>query len=365
MARLVGQLEAAESPEVVVSLSTIGPIGTHLQKNHVPVYAIGMRPGGLNAAALWRLIRLLRRLRPDILQTWLYHADIAGVIAGRLAGVPRIVWNIRCAELDPLDHPRSLRTLLKVSAALSGSPAAVVCNSVAGRRAHERLGYHPRRWLVIPNGFDTEVFRPEPSARTTIRRELGLANEVPLVGLLARLHPMKDHATFLQAASRVARARQDVHFAIAGRGVDTSPELPRLARDLSIRQQVSFLPERNDSPQFLAALDVAVSASYGEAFPNVIGEAMACGVPCVVTDVGDTRVLVGDTARVVRPRDPDALADGILELLTLDKTSRDEIGQRARRRIQSDFSLRRVANRYQELYRDLAANSSESQTCVE
>lgn len=359
MARLVGGLDAARSASSVISLSSIGSVGASLAKNNIPVYAIGMDPGRLNGAALWRLIQLLRRLQPDILQTWLYHADFAGVIAGRLAGVGRVVWNIRCAELDPADHPRSLRFLLKILAALSGSPAAIVCNSVAGRREHERLGYHPRRWQIISNGFDTEIFHPDPVARATIRDELGLTDGVPLVGLLARLHPMKDHPTFLRAAALIAQTRSDVQFVAAGRGVDKSADLASLAQALSIQGRVSLLPERNDSPQFLAALDVAVSASYGEAFPNVIGEAMSCGTPCVVTDVGDSRRLVGETGCVVRPRDPAALAAGVVQMLAMDKASRDELGQKARRRIQTDFALGPTVEQYQKMYSEIAAICAE------
>jgi glycosyltransferase involved in cell wall biosynthesis len=247
-------------------------------------------------------------------------------------------------------------------------PAAVIYNSQAGQRAHERLGYAPRRWAVIPNGFDTDVFRPCAPARGSLRLELGLPDEVQLVGLLARFHPMKDHATFLQAAKIVTAAKPDVHFVAAGAGVDAAPALNNLVDALTLRGRVHLLQARRDAPRFLAALDVAVSSSYGEAFPNVVGEAMACGTPCVVTDVGDSAQIVGDAGVVVPPRDSVAVAAGILRILDADRVARDALGRAARERIISEFSLGRAAARYEKLYRELVGRplkSSDESVCAE
>jgi glycosyltransferase involved in cell wall biosynthesis len=354
LARLIARLDPRRIENTVISLTTTGTVGHEIQQTGVPVFALGLRPGQVRTAALWRLVRLLRRLRPDVVQTWLYHADLAGIMAGALAHRPKIVWNIRCADLDPADHPRSLPLVLRTLAFLSRYPAAVICNSTAGRRAHEKLGYTPRRWEIIPNGFDTGLFRPSPDARIDLRRELGLDPGALVVGLLARFHPMKDHATFLRAAWMVAKSHADVHFVAAGRGVAGNRVLDEVVADLTLGDRVHLLPERNDAPRFLAALDVAVSSSSGEAFPNVVGEAMACGTPCVVTDVGDSAQIVGDAGVMVPPRDAAALAAGVLSLLALDPTSRDNLSFAARERIKSRFSLEGVAVRYEQLYLDIA-----------
>jgi glycosyltransferase involved in cell wall biosynthesis len=303
---------------------------------------------------LWHLVRLLRRLRPDIVQTWLYHADLAGLVAATIARVPHVVWNLRCAELDPRDHPRSLPALLRTLALVSRWPDAVICNAEAGRRAHERLGYTPRRWEIIPNGYDTNAFRPSPGARSSLKHQLGIGDDAMLVGLLARFHPMKDHGTFINAARLVTAAQPNVHFVAAGRGVESAPPINRLLDDLKLRDRVHLLPEQADASRFLAALDVAVSSSYGEAFPNVVAEAMACGVPCVVTDVGDSAGIVGSAGVVVPPRDPAALAAGIMRILDLTPAAREALGSSARERIVSEFSIGRALARYDHLYADLA-----------
>jgi glycosyltransferase involved in cell wall biosynthesis len=367
LARLVETFAGTQIDNAVISLGTRGPVADRIASAGVPVFALDIRPGRPDPRALWRLVRLLRRLRPALVQTWLYHADFAGLLAGALIRLP-VVWNIRCAELDPRDHPSSLTPLLRALALASRYPAAVICNSFAGQRAHEQIGYRPRRWAVIPNGFDTDAFRPQPAARGELRHELGLSPAVPLVGLLARFHPMKDQATFLNAAKQVITTLPDVHIVAAGRGVDAAPSLREFVREAGLGDRIHLLPGRNDAPRFLAALDVAVSSSYGEAFPNVVGEAMACGTPCVVTDVGDSAQIVGDTGVIVPPRDPAALAAGILRLLDEDETARSARGVAARTRILADFSLTRAAARYEALYREVAgqpASAPDEIVCAE
>jgi glycosyltransferase involved in cell wall biosynthesis len=353
LARLVSRLNSTLIQNVVICLSSRGPVADRIERGGVEVFSLGMQAGRPSPFAMWELVRLLGRSRADILQTWLYHADLAGIVAGRLAGIRRIVWNIRCADLDPRDHPASLPVVRRALALASRWPSVVVCNSASGRQAHERLGYAPQHWAVIPNGFDVDVFRPSPSARFEVRRDLGLAPDVPLVGLLARLHPMKDHGTFLQAAKLASSIRPDVQFVAAGRGVDRSEVLASQVADLQLGERIRLLPEQVDAARFLAALDVAVSSSYGEAFPNVVGEAMACGTLCAATDVGESAAIVGDAGLVVPARNPERLAGGILELLGLDRESRATVSQRARQRILSKFSLDRIAGEYERLYEKL------------
>jgi glycosyltransferase involved in cell wall biosynthesis len=304
-----------------------------------------------------RLAEIFRRERPAVVQTWLYHADLLGFLAARLAGRPPVAWNIRCAELDPRDHPTSLRWVLSALARLSSRTAAIVVNSQAGQQANEQLGYRSRRWVSIPNGFDVSHFAPRPDARDDLRRELGVAGDTPLVGLVARFHPMKDHDTFLRAARSLHRDRADVHFVLAGRQVDpANAALTTAVRHFGIESVVHLLGEREDVSRLTAALDVATCSSYSEGFPNVIGEAMASGVPCVATDVGDMRVLIGETGVIVPPRHPDALAEGWRQLLGLSSARRAALGAAARARIAERFEIGAVARQYETLYDELAAS---------
>jgi glycosyltransferase involved in cell wall biosynthesis len=354
LARLVGALSPSMVENTVVSLTAGGPLAESIAAGGVRVYELGMRPGRINVMGMYRASRLLGRIKPDVLQTWLYHADLTGLLAGALARVPAVVWNVRCAVLNPQDHPATLPLLQRALAWASRWPTAVVSNSAAGLRAHEQLGYRPRRWVIIPNGFDTERFKPLFSARPEFGRELGVSDDVPLVGLVARAHPMKDHTTFLEAAAIVARQRPDAQFVAVGRGIRESEAIRSLIDKLLLGSRIHLLPERRDPERVLAALDVAVSSSYSEAFPNVVGEAMACATPLVVTDVGDSARIVGGSGRVVRPRDPSALAHAIIELLEMPPDARRSLGLEGRARIASHYSLSAVASQYQQLYEDLA-----------
>jgi glycosyltransferase involved in cell wall biosynthesis len=358
LVNLVSRLDSARFTNTIISLTNRGSHGPALDRLGVPVTELNMKPSRPNLMALWRLQRALRRARPDILQTWLFHADFLGLVAGRAAGIRSICWNIRCAELRKVDHPASLFFLLRILARLSSLPVAVVVNSEAGRSAHEALGYHPRRWEFIPNGIDVEAFGPSEERRDRWRQATGLARDTPVVGLVARYHPIKDHATFLDAAAAVAASMPDVHFMMAGRGADpTNVALVEAVARRGLAGRISLCGEVTDTPSLFCAFDVAVSASYSEAFPNVVGEAMACGVPCVVTDAGDSARIVGGTGVVVPTRDPAAMSAAIMRLLAMNPSARAALGREARARIAADYSLDRMATRYEALYDGLRGAS--------
>jgi glycosyltransferase involved in cell wall biosynthesis len=234
-------------------------------------------------------------------------------------------------------------------------PARVVCCSERSRELYLGKGFAPEKILVIPNGFDTGAYRPDPVARLSVRQELGLDPNTPLIGLVARYHVLKDHTNFLRAAAELARRAADVRFVLCGQGVDASnAELVARVASLGLSSRVLLLGHREDSARVQAALDVATSSSVSEAFPLAVGEAMACGVPCVVTDVGDSARIVGPFGRVVPPRDPRALAAAWLELLVMDAADRGQIGQAARGRVRELFDLDAITRRYEALYTHLA-----------
>jgi glycosyltransferase involved in cell wall biosynthesis len=233
-------------------------------------------------------------------------------------------------------------------------------NSEAGRKIHEGLGYRPRRWDVIPNGFDLDQFRPDVKARTEICNKLGIPSDVPVIGLMARFDPLKDHATFLRAAAKLLASTPDTHFVLVGAGVDgDNPELTGVIDALGISASVHLLGERPDAAKITAAFDIATCSSTGEGFPNIIGEAMACGVPVVTTDVGDARLIVGDTGIVVAVSNPDALAKGWQSVLDRKGDGIAEMGKRARARISELYDINGIAERYAAIYRGLAPQGAD------
>jgi len=354
--RLATGLDRSRFDVMVVTLTGYGIFGARLEQKGVRVVSLGMRSGPMSLWGLWRLVSLLRAERPDILQTWLYHADIIGLIVGRLAGVPVVAWNLRCTALTAAYRPWSTYAIMRLLAMLSRFPDFVITNSKAGRSSHERIGYRPRQWKYIPNGVDTSEFLPSKAARLVLREELNVPHDTPLIGLVARYHVMKDHATFLRAAALLRLHRPDIHYVLAGIDINlTNTALIELISQLELNKRVHILGERADIPQIMAALDLYVSSSSAyESFPNVVAEAMACGVPCVVTDVGDSAEIVGKTGIVVKTQDAEAIASACTALMELPEEQRIALQAAARERIESLFSLRTITNRYEQLYDDYA-----------
>ena len=355
LVRLVSRMDRSRFRCTVLSLTGPGPLLGDLQSAGIQACTL-TKDRSINPRTLWRLAQMIRRARPRVLQTWLYHADLLGLAVGRAVGVPAIAWNIRCTDLDPAYHSRALFWIRSTLARLSARPEVVVVNSEAGRRAHERFGYRPRRWESIPNGFDTDLFAPSEERRQALRRELGIDEDAPVVGLVARYHPMKDHRTFLEAMSRAVAAHPALRVLLAGRGVDEgNGELTGIIEKHGLRGRVMLLGEMASPARLLVGLDVTVSSSfYGEGFPNIIAESMACGVPVVATDAGDSARIIGRLGAVVPSRNPHALALAVGRLLACARPERVALGLAARERIRAEFSLDAVVGRYEQLYVELA-----------
>ena len=345
----------------VYCLTGGGPMVARIETLGIPVVVFGARGGFSFLAALPRLAGALRAFAPDVVQTWLYHADLAGLLVRPWLADVRLCWNLRCSMLGSGEYPWRTRALVRLLGRLSPLPDLIMANSVAGRFAHEAVGYRPRRWELVANGFDTRIFRPDAALRLALRQSLTIPADAPVIGMAGRYHPMKDHAGFLQAARRLLDARPQAHFVLAGRDVDeANARLRALVMRLGLRANVHLLGERADMAAVMNGLDVFTLCSVmGEGFPNVIGEAMACALPCVVTDVGDARAVLGGVGRVVPPSDAAALAAAWLELLDLPDAERRRLGEAARVRIEEHYSLAAAVGRYEKIYGELAAQTSD------
>ena len=353
--KLLSRLDHSGFDAAVASLEAPGPMAAKISDLGVPVTSLHLRSGRLQPMRILEFVKWLRRGHFDVMQTWMYHADLVGGLAAKLAGGVPVAWGIRQSNLDPRHNKRSTLAVANACARLSRwLPGRIVCCSEVARAAHAKLGYAERKMTVIPNGFDPATFRPDPGARAAIGAELGLPESTLLIGHVARFDTQKDHRTFVKAAGLLARGAADVHFLLCGERVtDDNPDLAFWIRAEGIAERCHLLGLRQDMPRIHASLALEVCSSVGEGFSNAVGEAMACGTPCVSTDVGDARELIGDTGRVVPAQDPVALADACAELLAAGAAGRAAMGSAARRRIDERFSLTSVVARYEDLYRDL------------
>jgi len=358
--KLIRAMDRARFLPVVVSLIDKGTLGERIEALGVPVHALGMSRSVASVSRLRLLARLIIEIRPDIVQGWMYHANLVASAAAALARSPAsVLWGVR-ASLDGHENERrSTAAVIRIGAWVSRITNGIVYNSRTSACQHELLGYARTRTHVIPNGFDCAEFHPDETAGPALRAELGIGPETLLVGCLGRFHPVKDHETFMDAAGRALQKDRRLHFVLAGGGVDSANmALAKAIERHGLSGHVHLLGERRDVPAVTAALDVACSSSaWGESFPNVLGEAMACAVPCVTTDVGESAEIVGACGMTVPPRDPNALATAIVALAALDPVERARLGLMARDRIAQDYSIQAIADRYEQYYRRIAEAS--------
>ncbi len=336
----------------VISLADAGIYGPRLKSLGVPVYCLNMQHDALKIKSLIKLYYILKAQKPDILQTWLYHADLLGLVFGRIAGIPKIIWNLRCSDMDFTLYSHITRRIFALNARLSSLPDAVIANSESGQKFHLQAGYNPRQWKHIPNGFDTEQYKPDKISRIKGRQHIGISKDAPVIGMIARYDPMKDYTNFFTAAEIAASIFSDICFILVGRGVNEQNNcLGEMARQKGLNGKIYLLGERRDIDKIIPMFDIGtLSSSFGEGFPNVLGEMMACEVPCVATDVGDTAYLIENTGIIVPPRNSELLARAWLELLSMSPEKRAELGAKARKRIEENFSISYIVQQYESFY---------------
>lgn len=345
LARICQATHALDLEHRILVLSRTGPIEGELQVAGIPILAPRVRPSDLAC--------LVAGWRPHVVQGWMYHGSLAALVL-RSVVFPSasLAWNIRCGLDTPGQYRRSTRGLIRLLAKLSHIPDAILYNAVSARVGHEKAGYARDRGEVIPNGFNLEIFRPAPVSRQELRSELGLPEEARIIGLVARFHTEKNPGLFLRALSRLPA---HVHGLMAGPGmVLENPDLANQIQALGLPGRVHLMGERRDLPRIMAGLDLAVSASWNEGFSNVLGEAQACGVPCVATEVGDSGLLIGGLGRLVPPGEDEAMIQAIVDLLGLPQEERSALGRRCRQRMEDSFGLPLAARRYSDLYHRLA-----------
>jgi glycosyltransferase involved in cell wall biosynthesis len=346
---------------VVVSLGDEGTIGPRIAALGVPVHCLGLKRNAPNPFRALSILPLAQRIAPQLIQGWMYHGNLMASLAAvalrktaprNVLGQKPVLWNIRQTVYDLRRERWLTAKLIRQGARLSSGPAAIIYNSQTSASQHEELGYRAEKRVIIPNGFDCQVLRPDEAARKAVRAELGITDDTVLVGLVARYHPMKDHVGFLKAAALVVQSHPQTRFVLVGAGVSsTQPELAEGIQQNELGDRVILLRERSDIPRLNNAFDIGCSASaWGEGFSNSIGEAMACGVPCAVTNVGDSAYIVADIGFVAPPHAPEALAEAIGRLIEIGQPGRQQIGAKARKRIETEFSLSAIVEKYENLY---------------
>lgn len=344
--------ENKDTKHIVISLMDKGKYGDMFLSKNIEIHTLNMPRGKITWNGIKKLYKILKEIKPDIVQTWMYHADLIGGIVSKVAGIKNIVWGIRHTTHDKETTSFSTKFVTKLCAYTSHIvPTKIVSVSQKGVKVHQELGYKKDIFEVIPNGYKISNLNINNEARLKIRNEFRINDNQILVGMVGRYDPQKNHLGFIKAM----RLLKDIDFKcfFVGTNCDNENEvLKNQIKNYNLKDKVILLGRRNDIPNIMNALDIHVlSSSYGEAFPNVLAEAMACGTPCITTDVGDAAYIVGDAGWVVKPSDDVELSNKIKEAIEI-KYSNDwnKICLSARKRIEDKFTMEKVSKMYSKLW---------------
>jgi len=354
--RLISNIDKSKFDTIVVSITDRGCFADKIESHGIKVYSLGLNKNPLSFISIFKLFFLIFKYKPNLIQSWMYHANILAWLVVLLVPFKLpVVWNIR-HSLDGVQTDKRLtKWLIRVSAKLSASASKVIYNSNVSFNQHVGIGYSSNNVLVIPNGFDCDYFKPVDNAKDELCRLLGVSPISNIIGTVGRFHPIKDHQNLIKSFSILSKKYSNTQLVLIGKDLNLdNEELNLLVFNLGLTDRVHFLGERDDVRLLVAGFDVFVLSSLGEAFPNVIGEAMACSVPCVSTDVGDAAHIIGDTGVVVATADSNALAEALISLLKLSNIERAQFGDRARERIMSNYTLTSSIKTYENLYNSLS-----------
>lgn len=354
--KILSRIDREKFTPKVISLIEAGPIKQRIQELQIPVEQIGINKRVPDPRGFFRLIKKVKEFQPDIIQTWMYHSDLFGGIVGRFFIKKPVVWNVRNSNLSFKSSKMFTILCAKICAFLSSKvPDRIVCCGESSRDVHINLGYNKNKFVVIGNGFNLKNFHPIKEARSSVCEELGIGEGSFIVGLVGRYDEQKDHSNFIKSAAILKKSIPEAVFLLCGDGV--IPENKKLFNQisrLSLVDSFYLLGRRTDMSRLNNSFDVACSSSsYGEAFSNTIGEAMACAVPVVATDVGDAKNIIQDCGFVVSPSSPLELANAVITIYEMGRDGRLSLGLKGRHRVIKCYSIENIASKYESLYFDI------------
>lgn len=349
--RLIKHKSNLVQSTTVISLTNNGKIGEALEEIGVKVICLEIKSWSSVFKALLKLKKIIRNERPTIVHTWMYHANIFGGIAAYLAKSQNIIWSIRRSELT-INESLSTFIVMKIGAIFSSIiPKSIVHVAESGLKNHQKYGYKSNNTLVIPNGFDLEKLKYDQIARKKIRNELNLNDNQILIGCVGRFHVSKGYETLISSSANVLKLHKNVKYLLIGRNLDKENSiLIEWINKTGFSENFIMVGEKHNIPEYMNAMDVFCLSSITEGFPNVLGEAMASGLPCVATCVGDVEKITGDTAILIEPNNNELLSKGLNKILSMDSKKRKIMGSKGRRKIEKEYPINLICEKYYNLY---------------
>ena len=344
---------------IVVSMMDKGVYGERLEKEGIEIFCLDMKRGKITLKGIMKLYSIVRAVCPDVVQTWMYHADLIGGLVSRIAGCQNIFWGIR----GPYNKERTIlstKIVIWLCAIFSRViPKKIISNSQHAIEAHLQTGYSKKRFECIPNGYSIEEYPIDSPESELIRKEIDVDDNQIVLGMVARFDPYKDHESLFKALYLLSQKQLNLICLLVGTGMEkTNQAVLDMVEKYSVDKIVKLMGPRYDIPYVMGAIDAHVLSSAAESFPNVVAEAMLCGTPCITTDVGDAARIVGDNGWVVPASDPNKMAEAIEKAVSLMRDT-DKWNQRklqCRDRIVNTYSLEKMIDSYVRIW-SKAANA--------
>lgn len=349
---------------IVISMMDNGKYGELLKNENLSVYTLNMSAGKLTFSGVVSLYKIIKKLKPDIVQTWMYHANLIGGIVAKIAGIKKIVWGIHHSNLDKTHNKKSTIFIVKILGKISNMvPTDIIFCAEKSYEVHKSIGYRCKNMKVVPNGYELDKFYPNIENIQNLKNELNLNNTKNIIGFVARFDELKDHNNLLHSLKVVKEGIVDFKCLLVGANiVSMNKDLMNMIEKYDLFENIILLGERNDIPDIMNLLDIHILSSYSEAFPNVLCEAMACGTPCITTDVGDATFIIGDTGYVVPIKDPNSMSKKIIEMIYEKENNIlawENRKLKCSERIVQNFSIEKMILNYQMVWNNLLNKTKE------
>lgn len=349
--KLLENIDKSKYDIKVISMMDIGITGKKIEKLGIKVYTLNMRRGLPNLKGLKKAIKLCNNV--DIIQSWMYHADLFAFIVAKFCKPKKLIWGIRRSNLEKDKNKKMTILIAKINSKLSKYVDNIVSCSITATEVHKNFGFDKNKICTIPNGFSIEKFYYIKTAKEELCKELSISKDKKILSLVGRWEILKDHENCLKALKILNQKRNDFVLLLCGTGINKENiKLVNMIRENKLENKVYLMDQREDIPKIMSATDVYISSSSGEGFPNVIGEAMACEAICAVTDVGDSSYIVGNTGIVVPRKEPRLLFEAIEKILNYSKEEKLTKKKLARQRIVENFEISAIVKKYSKLYEE-------------
>lgn len=333
----------------VISMTDKSVYGPLIENLGIKVHCLEMKRGIPSLKSILKARKIVKNA--EVIQTWMYHADLLGFIIYKITACKKIIWGIRRSNLDRDKNKLLTLLIVKINSLLSSKVDYIVSCSIEAKKVHIRAGYSKENFIVIPNGFEINTIAGTSELKLKIQNELELNPKDRIIINIARWEKLKDHNNLFSALQSVKLQKKNVKLLLCGLDMESeNHELISLINKYELNETILLLGVRNDIPSLLAATEMLVSSSSDEGFPNVIGEAMVSKRPCVVTDVGDSAYIVGDYGIVVSKQNSMRLAEGMLEMLNKSVEQMKYLGDCSRDRIVNNFDIKDITKRFEKLY---------------